>query len=50
MASAFEQRCQAALANADRCRLEEIVADGDRRYLLHNFRRQSTGAPGKLLL
>ena len=40
----------AAVEHPNRCRIEEIVEDGTRRYLLHNFRRQSSGAPQKLFL
>jgi hypothetical protein len=43
-------RTDGALARTDRCRIEEIDADGYKRYLLHNFRRQPSGAPKKLLL
>lgn len=40
----------AALAHPARCTFEAIVDDGDQRWLLHNFRRQSAGAPKKFLL
>lgn len=39
-----------ALADPQRCRIEEIEEHGERRFLIHNFRRQPGGAPKKLLL
>jgi hypothetical protein len=39
-----------ALARADRCRIEEVEADGNRRYLIQNFRRTSGSAPRKVVL
>jgi hypothetical protein len=49
-ASAFLERASGALESPTRCRVEELVENGTRRYLLHNFRRQSSGAPQKLFL
>jgi len=47
----LQQRVEAALARDDRCRIEEVVeTDGTRRYLVHNFRRQPSGAVRKVLL
>jgi hypothetical protein len=43
-------RAEKALAREDRCVIEEVDEAGFRRYLLHNFRRNSTAAPRKLLL
>jgi hypothetical protein len=43
-------RTGATLAAADRCRIEEVEEDLERRFLVVNFRRQSGGAPRKLLL
>lgn len=43
-------RALAATEHSNRCHIEEMVEDGTRRYLLHNFRRQSSGAPQKLFL
>ena len=40
----------AALGRSDRCRIEEVEEENDRRYLVHNFRRTSGGAPKKVLL
>jgi hypothetical protein len=40
----------ALLAQPDRCRVEQVGAGMDRRWLLHNVRRQSGGAPRRLLL
>lgn len=48
---AFLDRCAKLLAAPERCRIEEVVdADGNLRLLIGNFRRQSAGAPRKLLL
>ncbi|HXH21767.1 MAG TPA: hypothetical protein VNN10_07040 [Dehalococcoidia bacterium] len=47
----LQQRVDAATARDDRCYIEEVVeADNTRRYVVHNFRRQSGGAPKKILL
>lgn len=48
-AAAFAERCERALQSSERCRVEELMESGERRYLVLNFRRQSTGAPRKLL-
>jgi hypothetical protein len=48
--AAFTARADQVLAAADRCRIEEVDDDGERRFLIGNFRRQSGGAPRKLLL
>jgi hypothetical protein len=39
-----------ALGRDDRCRIEEVEDRGDRRYLVHNFRRAASGATKKVLL
>ena len=41
---------EAQLNRNDRCRIEEIEDRGDRRYLVHNFRRAVSAAPKKVLL
>jgi hypothetical protein len=46
----FAQEVGVALARSDRCHIEEIDVDGEERYLVHNFRRQPSGAPRKWLL
>ena len=46
----IQTRIDAALARADRCRIEETEVEGNRRYLIHNFRRAPGGAPKKILL
>jgi hypothetical protein len=47
----LQRRVDAALTRDDRCYVEEIAeADGIRRYLVHNFRRQPGSAPRKVLL
>jgi hypothetical protein len=46
----FARRVDEALARPDRCRIEEIESGGQRRFLVHNFRRQPSGAPKKILL
>jgi len=43
-------RAEKTLARDDRCSVEEVDEAGFRRYLFHNFRRNSTAAPKKLLL
>lgn len=43
-------RVEAALAGPLRCAVEEIDDNGDRRFLITNLRRQSSGAPRKVLL
>jgi hypothetical protein len=51
--SAFQslkKQVDGALTRDDRCRIEEVEDRGDRRYLVHNFRRVSSGAPKKILL
>lgn len=48
--AAFDAKANAALAAPQRCRVEEITEAGSRRLLVHDFRRQSGGAPRKLLL
>jgi hypothetical protein len=49
-ASRFSERSTTAINDPNRCHIEEILEGGTRRYLVQNFRRQSTGAPLKLLL
>lgn len=39
-----------ALGSAERCRIEEVRDGNDRRYLVHEFRRNSSGAPKKIIL
>jgi hypothetical protein len=47
---AYRSEIEHALADPQRCRIEEIEQHGERRFLVHNFRRQSGGAPHRLLL
>lgn len=47
---ALGERIDAALQQPVRCRVEEVDDGMDRRFLIVNFRRQSAGAPRKLLL
>lgn len=49
-ATQFIERSAASLFASERCRIEEIEEQGTRRFLVHNFRRQSSGAPVKMLL
>jgi hypothetical protein len=49
-AAALVKRAESLLSAAGRCRIEEIDENGTRRFLIHNFRRQSSGAPVKMLL
>ena len=46
----FARRVEEALSRSGRCRIEEIEVEGHRRHLVHNFRRQPSGAPKKVLL
>ena len=46
----LRKQVDGALARGDRCRIEEVEDRGDRRYLVHNFRRTSGAAPKKVLL
>ena len=49
--SDLQRRVDAALTRDDRCHIEEVTeADGTHRYLVHNFRRQPSGAPKKVVL
>jgi hypothetical protein len=46
----LQRRVDEALSRRDRCRIEEIAVGYDRRYLVHNFRRGSSGSPKRILL
>ncbi len=46
----YIERAERALIAPDRCRIEEVEEELERRMLVVNFRRQSGGAPRKLLL
>ncbi len=47
----YARRVQDALDNKSRARMEEVEsADGFKRWLVHNFRRQPSAAPKKMLL
>lgn len=46
----YRRRVQESLDDAGRARLEEVEADGFKRWLVHNFRRQPSAAPKKYLL
>jgi hypothetical protein len=46
----YAQRVQQHLADPSRARLEEIDVDNFKRWLVHNLRRQPSGAPKKMLL
>jgi hypothetical protein len=46
----YAMRVQETLANPSRAWLEEVDADGFKRWLVHNFRRQPSGAPKRVLL
>jgi hypothetical protein len=48
--TAYARRVDETLGNASRARMEEIDEDGMKRWLVHNFRRQPSGAPKKYLL
>jgi hypothetical protein len=46
----YARRVQDALAKPGRATIEEVSSDGFKRWLVHNFRRQPSGAPKKVLL
>lgn len=46
----FARRVNERLAGRSRARIEEVEQDGFKRWLVHNFRRQPSGAPKKYLL
>jgi len=47
----YARRVQDALDNKSRARIDEVEsADGLKRWLIHNFRRQPSAAPKKMLL
>jgi hypothetical protein len=46
----YRTRGQATLDDANRASIEEVESDGFKRWLIHNFRRQPSGAPKKYLL
>lgn len=46
----YATRVEALLGAPSRCSLEEVESDGFKRWLVHNFRRQPSGAPKKYLL
>ena len=47
---AFARDVDALLADPSRCTIEEVEEENYKRYLVHNFRRTSGGAPKKVLL
>lgn len=47
---ALQTAVDALLRASERCRIEEVQDGSDRRYLVHDFRRNSSGAPKKVLL
>jgi hypothetical protein len=50
LCSTWRERVDTALADAQRCAAEPLLLSGDQRWLIHNFRRQASGAPRKYLL
>ncbi len=46
----LQRRIDASLARGERCTLTEVLDGSDRRYLISNFRRATSGAPKKILL
>jgi hypothetical protein len=49
-AEGIRSQIGATLARTGRCRAEEVEIHGERRYLIHNFRRSSAAAPRRILL
>ena len=48
--AALSRQIEALLGRRDRCAVEETEADGERRFIVHNFRRQPRGAPRRFIL
>lgn len=48
--AAYASEAEALLGDPGRARIEEVESEGFKRWLVHNFRRQPSGAPKKLLL
>jgi hypothetical protein len=46
----YARRVQETLDNPSRARIEEVEEENMKRWLVHNFRRQPSGAPKKWLL
>lgn len=46
----YSRRIGETLADPLRARVEEVESGGSKRWLIHNFRRQPSGAPKKILL
>lgn len=48
--ASLQGRIDEALSRADRCRIEEVEVEGNRRYIVHNFRRTAGAAPRRIVL
>ena len=48
--AAFARSVEETFANPSRAKIEEVEAGGFKRWLVHSFRRQPSGAPKKILL
>jgi hypothetical protein len=46
----YAMRIETLLESDHRCRAEEVIEEGGRRLVIVNFRRQSSGAPVRMLL
>ncbi len=46
----LQRQVDECLARRDRCRVEAVSEGDSQRYLVHNFRRGSSGAPKRILL
>ncbi len=46
----YASKVQSGLADPNRATITEVESDGFKRWLIHNFRRQPSGAPKKYLL
>jgi hypothetical protein len=46
----FARRVDQTLSRTDRCRIEEVEAENQKRYLVHDFRRATGAAPKRILL
>ncbi len=49
-ARAWVSQAAATVSGVERCRIEAVELGGERRYLMHNWRREPRSAPKRLLL
>jgi hypothetical protein len=49
-ATAWAESARRVVSNPSHCRVEQIESTGERRYLVHNWRREPRSAPRRILL